>query len=40
MNVAYKMCVAVNLTPKTLYQILSENFRPEYWVKTEEAYAE
>ena len=28
---------AVNLTPKTLYQILSENFRPEYWVKTAEA---
>lgn len=27
----------VNLTPKTLYQILSENFRPEYWVKTAEA---
>jgi glutamyl-tRNA(Gln) amidotransferase subunit D len=26
----------VNLTPKTLYQILSENFRPEYWVKTAE----
>ena len=30
---------AVNLTPKTLYQILSENFRPEYWVKTAEAVA-
>jgi len=30
---------AVNLTPKTLYQILSENFRPEYWVKTAEAIA-
>jgi len=30
---------AVNLTPKTLYQILSENFRPEYWVKTAEAAA-
>jgi glutamyl-tRNA(Gln) amidotransferase subunit D len=29
----------VNLTPKTLYQILSENFRPEYWVKTGEAIA-
>jgi glutamyl-tRNA(Gln) amidotransferase subunit D len=29
----------VNLTPKTLYQILSENFRPEYWVKTAEATA-
>jgi len=29
----------VNLTPKTLYQILSENFRPEYWVKTAEAIA-
>ncbi len=28
---------AVNLTPKMLYQILSENFRPEYWVKTAEA---
>ena len=30
---------AVNLTPKTLYQILSENFRPEYWVRTAEAIA-
>jgi glutamyl-tRNA(Gln) amidotransferase subunit D len=30
---------AVNLTPKTLYQILSENFRPEFWVKTAEAIA-
>jgi glutamyl-tRNA(Gln) amidotransferase subunit D len=29
----------VNLMPKTLYQILSENFRPEYWVKTAEAIA-
>jgi glutamyl-tRNA(Gln) amidotransferase subunit D len=29
----------VNLTPKTLYQILSENFRPEYWVRTAEAIA-
>ena len=29
----------VNLTPKTLYQILSENFRPEYWVTTAEAIA-
>jgi glutamyl-tRNA(Gln) amidotransferase subunit D len=29
----------VNLTPKTLYQILSENFRPEYWVKTADAIA-
>ena len=29
----------VNLTPKTLYQILSENFKPEYWVKTAEAIA-
>ncbi|MFW9992275.1 MAG: Glu-tRNA(Gln) amidotransferase subunit GatD [Candidatus Odinarchaeota archaeon] len=29
----------VNLTPKTLYQILSENFRPEYWVKTAESTA-
>jgi glutamyl-tRNA(Gln) amidotransferase subunit D len=29
----------VNLTPKTLYQILSENFRPEYWVKTAKAIA-
>lgn len=29
----------VNLTPKTLYQILSENFRPEYWIKTAEAIA-
>ncbi|MHA1167573.1 MAG: Glu-tRNA(Gln) amidotransferase subunit GatD [Candidatus Hodarchaeales archaeon] len=27
----------VNLNPKTLYQILSENFKPEYWVKTAEA---
>ncbi|MHA1685679.1 MAG: Glu-tRNA(Gln) amidotransferase subunit GatD [Candidatus Heimdallarchaeaceae archaeon] len=27
----------VNLTPKTLYEILSENFHPEYWVKTAEA---
>jgi glutamyl-tRNA(Gln) amidotransferase subunit D len=26
----------VNLTPKTLFQILSENFRPEWWVKTAE----
>jgi glutamyl-tRNA(Gln) amidotransferase subunit D len=30
---------SVNLTPKTLYQILSENFRPEYWVRTAEAIA-
>lgn len=30
---------AVNLTPKTLYQILSENFRPEYWARTAEAIA-
>ncbi len=29
----------VNLTPKTLYEILSENFRPEYWVKTAESIA-
>lgn len=29
----------VNLTPKTLYKILSENFRPEYWIKTAEAIA-
>ncbi len=29
----------VNLTPKTLYKILSENFIPEYWVKTAEAVA-
>jgi glutamyl-tRNA(Gln) amidotransferase subunit D len=29
----------VNLNPKTLYQILSENFRPEYWVRTAEAIA-
>ncbi len=28
-----------NLTPKTLYQILSENFCPEYWIKTAEAVA-
>lgn len=26
-----------NLSPKTLYEILSENFVPEYWVKTAEA---
>ncbi|MHA1945985.1 MAG: Glu-tRNA(Gln) amidotransferase subunit GatD [Candidatus Hodarchaeales archaeon] len=24
----------VNLTPRTLFEILSENFKPEYWVKT------
>ncbi|MHA1399695.1 MAG: Glu-tRNA(Gln) amidotransferase subunit GatD [Candidatus Heimdallarchaeaceae archaeon] len=29
----------VNLTPKTLYQILSENFQPSFWVKTAEAIA-
>ncbi len=29
----------VNLTPKTLYEILSENFRPDYWVKTAESIA-
>ncbi len=28
-----------NLTPKTLYEILSENFCAEYWVKTAEAVA-
>jgi glutamyl-tRNA(Gln) amidotransferase subunit D len=28
-----------NLTPKTLYEILSENFCTEYWVKTAEAVA-
>jgi glutamyl-tRNA(Gln) amidotransferase subunit D len=28
-----------NLTPKTLYKILSENFCAEYWVKTAEAVA-
>jgi len=28
-----------NLTPKTLFEILSENFRPEWWVKTAEAIA-
>ncbi len=28
-----------NLTPKTLYKILSENFCPEYWIKTAEAVA-
>lgn len=28
-----------NLTPKTLYKILSENFCTEYWVKTAEAVA-
>ncbi|MHA2297965.1 MAG: Glu-tRNA(Gln) amidotransferase subunit GatD [Candidatus Hodarchaeales archaeon] len=27
----------VNLTPITIYQILSENFKPEYWVRTAEA---
>ena len=32
-----ELVYTVNLTPKTLYQILSENFRPEYWVKTAEA---
>ncbi|NHJ84918.1 MAG: Glu-tRNA(Gln) amidotransferase subunit GatD [Asgard group archaeon] len=26
-----------NLTPKKIYSILSENFQPEYWVKTAEA---
>ncbi|MBN2155038.1 MAG: Glu-tRNA(Gln) amidotransferase subunit GatD [Candidatus Lokiarchaeota archaeon] len=26
-----------NLTPKKIYSILSENFKPEYWVKTAEA---
>ena len=34
-----ELITTVNLTPKTLYQILSENFRPEYWVKTAEAIA-
>ncbi|MHA1115804.1 MAG: Glu-tRNA(Gln) amidotransferase subunit GatD [Candidatus Heimdallarchaeaceae archaeon] len=29
----------VNLTPKTLYQILSENFQPQFWVKTAESIA-
>ena len=24
----------VNLTPRTLFEILSENFKPEFWVKT------
>ncbi|MCK5024564.1 MAG: Glu-tRNA(Gln) amidotransferase subunit GatD [Thermoplasmata archaeon] len=28
-----------NLTPKTLYKILSENFCAEYWIKTAEAVA-
>ncbi len=28
-----------NLTPKTLYKILSENFCTEYWIKTAEAVA-
>jgi glutamyl-tRNA(Gln) amidotransferase subunit D len=32
-----ELVTTVNLTPKTLYKILSENFRPEYWVKTAEA---
>jgi len=26
-----------NLTPKKIYSLLSENFQPEYWVKTAEA---
>ncbi|MFX0114676.1 MAG: Glu-tRNA(Gln) amidotransferase subunit GatD [Candidatus Hodarchaeota archaeon] len=30
----------VNLTPKTLFQILSENFKPEWWVKTAEHIAQ
>lgn len=30
----------VNLTPKTLFQILSENFKPEWWVKTAEQIAQ
>jgi len=34
-----ELTTTVNLTPKTLYQILSENFRPEYWVKTAESIA-
>lgn len=34
-----ELVTRVNLTPKTLYQILSENFRPEYWVRTAEAIA-
>lgn len=29
----------VNMSPKTIYEILSENFRPKYWVKTAEAVA-
>ncbi|MHA1969529.1 MAG: Glu-tRNA(Gln) amidotransferase subunit GatD [Candidatus Hodarchaeales archaeon] len=29
----------VNLTPRTLFEILSENFKPEYWVKTAEEIA-
>ncbi len=29
----------VNLSPKTLYQILSENFHPSYWVRTAESIA-
>jgi glutamyl-tRNA(Gln) amidotransferase subunit D len=29
-----------NLTPKKIYSILSENFQPEYWVKTAEAVME
>jgi glutamyl-tRNA(Gln) amidotransferase subunit D len=29
----------VNLSPKILYQILSENFTPEYWVQTAKAVA-
>ncbi len=34
-----ELVTKVNLTPKTLYQVLSENFRPEYWVRTAEAIA-
>ncbi len=29
----------VNLTPRTLFEILSENFKPEFWVKTAEEIA-
>ncbi len=29
----------VNLTPRTLFEILSENFKPEWWVKTAEEIA-
>jgi glutamyl-tRNA(Gln) amidotransferase subunit D len=30
----------VNLTPRTVFEILSENFKPEWWVRTAEEVAE